>query len=115
MRADASVALRAVESGVRGTRVGPQLSFTLTTSRGMSLFVGGVQRLPDARSGIPAGRSALLGLRFEGRRYLARPEPAARSRPVLHFENGALLVDAGSLPTERAALRGDFTDWKPRS
>jgi hypothetical protein len=108
------VALRAVESGVRGTRVGPQLSLTLTTSRGMSLFVGGAQRLPDARSGIPAGRSALLGLRFEGRRVLARPDAAASGRPLLQLENGALIVDAGSLPADRAALRGDFTDWKPR-
>ncbi len=114
LRADASVALRAVESGVRGTRVGPQLSFTLTTSRGMSLFVGGAQRLPDARSGIPAGRSALLGLRFEGRRLFARPEATVRSRPSLEIESGALIVDAGSLAADRAALRGDFTDWKPR-
>ncbi len=115
LRADASVALRAVESGVRGTRVGPQLSFTLTTSRGMSLFVGGAQRLPDARSGIPAGRSALLGLRFEGRRVLARPEASLHSRPSLDVENGILIVDAGALAAGRAALRGDFTDWKPRA
>lgn len=114
LRADASVALRAVESGVRGTRVGPQLSLTLTTSRGMSLFVGGVQRLPDARSGIPAGRSALLGLRFEGRRLFARPDVTLRSRPMLQLENGALIVDAGTLAADHAALRGDFTEWKPR-
>ena len=115
VRADASIALRAVESGVQGTRVGPQLSLTLTTGRGMSLFVGGVQRLPDARSGIPGGRSALLGLRFDGRRILTRQSPAVPSSPSLHVENGMLLVDAGSITAGRAALRGDFTEWKPRA
>ncbi len=115
LRADASIALRAVESGVQGTRVGPQLSLTLTTGRGMSLFVGGVQRLPDARSGIPGGRSALLGLRFDGRRILARQPAAVRASPSLQVENGVLLVDAGAVSADRAALRGDFTEWKPRA
>ncbi len=115
LRADASLALRAVESGVRGTRIGPQLSFTLQTTRGLSLFVGGVQRLPDVRSGVPAGRSALLGLRVEGRRLLSTPARKANALPALRVENTALIVDAGPMPTYRVELRGDFTNWQLRT
>ena len=115
LRADASVALRAVESGVRGTRIGPQLSFTLQTTRGLSLFVGGVQRLPDVRSGVPAGRSALLGVRVEGRRLLSAPVRKANALPALRVENTSLIVDAGPMPTYRVELRGDFTEWKART
>jgi hypothetical protein len=115
LRADASVALRAVESGISGTRIGPQLSFTFTTSRGVSLFLGGTQRLPDVRSGLPSGRSALLGVRIEGRRLLSRPATAVGSRPVLRVENGALIVDVGTVAASYASLRGDFTEWKPRT
>ncbi len=115
LRADASLALRAVESGVRGTRIGPQLSFTLQTTRGLSLFVGGVQRLPDVRSGVPAGRSALLGLRVEGRRLLSAPARRTTALPALRVENTSLVIDAGPMPTYRVELRGDFTAWQPRT
>ena len=115
LRADASVALRAVEGGVRGTRIGPQFSFTLQTARGLSLFVGGVQRLPDVRSGVPAGRTALLGLRVEGRRLLSPPVRKATALPALRVEQASLVVDAGTAPSYRVELRGDFTEWKLRS
>ena len=114
LRTDASVAMRALQTGVRGTRVGPQLSFTFSTSRGISLFVGGAQRLPDVRSGIPSGRSALLGLRVGGARLIGRPETPRRVGPTLTVADGMLIVDAGTTLIARAALRGDFTDWKPR-
>ena len=114
LRTDASVAMRAVQTGVSGTRVGPQLSFTFSTSRGISLFVGGAQRLPDVRSGIPSGRSALLGLRVGGARLIGRPETPRRVGPTLTVADGMLIVDAGTTLIARAALRGDFTDWKPR-
>lgn len=116
LRADASLALRAAEGVVRGTRVGPQLSFTWQTARGISLFVGGVQRLPDVRAGIPSGRSALLGLRVEARRVLVRPRAVAASAPTLRIEKGILLLDTGTgQHASRAALRGDFTAWSPRT
>ena len=115
LRADASVALRAVQQGASGTRIGPQLSFTLQTARGVSLFVGGVQRLPDARAGIPSGRTALLGLRVEGRRLLSRPATAASASATLLVQNGQLIVDSGPGTAERVELRGDFTSWTPRS
>jgi hypothetical protein len=81
----------------------------------MSLFLGGAQRLPDARSGIPAGRSVLLGVRLEGRRLLSRAAGADGTRPHLRVENGVLVVDAGSLAAGQAQVRGDFTDWQPRA
>ena len=114
LRTDASVALRAMQQGVRGTRVGPQLSLTFSTARGISLFVGGTQRLPDVRAGIPSGRSALLGLRVGGARVFGRPEVVRRTGPILTVVNGTLIVDRGSASAERASVRGDFTDWQPR-
>ena len=114
LRTDASVALRALQQGVRGTRVGPQLSFTFSTSRGISLFVGGSQRLPDVRSGIPSGRSALFGLRVGGVRLLGRPDVPRSVGPTLNVVNGMLIVDAGMTPVTHATLRGDFTEWQPR-
>ncbi|MCC7055757.1 MAG: hypothetical protein IT355_20985 [Gemmatimonadaceae bacterium] len=115
LRADASVALRAVQQGATGTRVGPQLSFTLQTARGVSLFVGGVQRLPDVRAGIPSGRTALLGVRMEGRRLLVRPVPAATTAATLLVINGTLVIDSGPTDVEKVELRGDFTEWVPRT
>lgn len=114
LRADASLALRAVQQGGTGTRVGPQLSFTLQTARGVSLFVGGVQRLPDVRSGIPSGRSALLGVRVEGRRLLTRPGVPETAAPSLVVVNGVLMVESGTAPVDVVELRGDFTQWVPR-
>ena len=114
LRTDASVAMRVVERGVSGTRVGPQLSFTFATARGISLFVGGVQRLPDARAGIPSGRSALLGLRVSGTRVLTVPSASRRAGPTLRAVNGMLIVDAGTASAGRASLRGDFTEWQVR-
>ncbi len=114
LRTDASLALRMVERGVSGTRVGPQLSFTFQTARGISLFVGGAQRLPDARAGIPSGRTALLGMRLSGAQLLRRPVPARRSGPSLMIVNGVLMLDAGNASAERASLRGDFTEWQSR-
>ena len=114
LRTDASVAMRALQQGVRGTRVGPQLSFTFSTSRGISLFVGGTQRLPDVRSGIPSGRSALLGLRVGGVRLLGRPGVARIVGPALTVVGGMLILDPGITSVDRVALRGDFTEWKPR-
>lgn len=114
LRTDASLALRVVERGVSGSRAGPQLSFTFATARGISLFVGGTQRLPDARAGIPSGRSALLGLRVSGGRVLGRSDAARRSGPSLNLVNGALILDAGTTAAARASLRGDFTEWQPR-
>lgn len=114
LRADASVALRAVETGISGSRVGPQLAFTVQTSRGIALFAGGVQRLPDIRSGIPSGRSAVVGLRIEGRRALAAAPRATRAVPALRIEQAALVVDAGDAPTYQVEIRGDFTQWQPR-
>jgi hypothetical protein len=115
LRADASLALRAVESGISGARVGPQLAFTLQSARGISLFAGGMQRLPDVRSGIPSGRSAVLGLRIEGRRALTGASSGARAVPALRVEQTTLVVDAGDAPTRRVELRGDFTQWQPRT
>lgn len=115
LRADASVALRAVQLGASGTRVGPQLAFTLQAARGVSLFVGGVQRLPDVRSGIPAGRTALLGARVEGRRLLQGLKAPAPTGPVLNLSGTQLLIDVGTESAERVSLRGDFTEWKERS
>ncbi len=115
LRADASVALRAVESGINGTRVGPQLAFTLQTSRGVSLFAGGVQRLPDVRSGVPSGRTAVIGVRVEGRRVLAPAPRRTRTTPALRIEQTSLVVDAGNGGVKRVELRGDFTQWQPRS
>ena len=114
LRTDASVAMRALQQGVRGTRVGPQLSFTFSTSRGISLFVGGTQRLPDVRSGIPSGRSVLLGLRVGGVRLLGRPDVARNVGPTLTVVGGMLILDPGMTPVAQVALRGDFTEWKPR-
>jgi len=115
LRTDASVALRAVESGLRGARIGPQLAFTLQTTRGISLFAGGVQRLPDVRSGVPSGRSALIGMRIELRRAFSADRKPARTVPALRVEQKTLVVDAGVAATYRVELRGDFTDWQPRS
>jgi len=114
LRADASVALRAVESGISGPRIGPQLAFTLQTTRGISLFAGGVQRLPDVRSGIPSGRSAVVGLRIEGRRALVGAPRPTVAGPALRVEHSVLVIDAGEAPTQRVELRGDFTQWQPR-
>jgi len=114
LRTDASLALRMVERGVSGTRAGPQLSFTFQTSRGISLFVGGAERLPDARAGIPSGRTALLGMRLSGAQLLRRPAPARRSGPSLMIVNGVLMLDAENSTAARASLRGDFTDWQAR-
>jgi hypothetical protein len=114
LRTDASIALRAAESGVDGTRVGPQLSFTFATARGISLFVGGAQRLPDVRAGVPSGRSALLGLRVGGARLVSRPVAPGKAGPALHIVNGQLILDAGITAIARAALRGDFTEWQSR-
>lgn len=114
LRADASIALRAAEGAVRGTRVAPQLSFTWETTRGVSLFVGGAQRLPDVRTGIPSGRSVLLGMRVDARRTLARPRTVTTNAPTLHVENGMLLLNPGAVQATSAALRGDFTEWTPR-
>lgn len=114
LRTDASVAMRVVEHGVSGTRVGPQLSFTFATARGISLFVGGAQRLPDARTGIPSGRSALLGLRVSGTRLLTSPGVPRRAGPTLAAVNGMLILDAGINSVGRAALRGEFTEWQVR-
>lgn len=114
LRTDASIALRAMQHGVTGTRAGPQLSFTFSTTRGISIFAGGAQRLPDMRSGIPAGRSALLGLRVGGARLLSRTEAPRRTGPTLNVVNGMLILDPGVASTARASLRGDFTEWKPR-
>ena len=114
LRTDASVALRALQQGVSGTRAGPQLSFTFSTARGISIFAGGAQRLPDVRAGIPSGRSALLGLRVGGARLLSRADTPRRSGPTLIVVNGMLIIDAGSTPVSRASLRGEFTNWQPR-
>ena len=114
LRADASLALRAVERRVQGTRAGPQLAFTFATSRGISLFVGAAQRLPDVRAGIPSGRSALVGVRMSGARLVGRPAFQRGGGPSLRVINGALVLDAGNSGVGRAALRGDFTDWQPR-
>lgn len=114
LRTDASIALRVVERGVDGMRAGPQLSFTFATSRGISLFVGGAQRLPDVRAGIPSGRSALLGLRVGGTRLVTRPVAPGKAGPSLHIVNGALILDAGITAIARASLRGDFTEWQSR-
>ena len=114
LRADASVALRAVEGGFAGTRVGPQLAFTLQTARGVSLFAGAAQRLPDPRAGLPSGRSALFGVRVEGHRALIRMPIRDASLPALLIERGNLVVDAGSTQAGRVALRGDFTKWEAR-
>lgn len=115
LRADASLALRAAQGGVTGKRVGPQLAFTLQTSRGLSLFAGAAQRLPDVRSGVPSGRTAVLGVRLEGRRLLASSAKTTALFPALRIENSALLVDAGDGTTARVELRGDFTEWQTRS
>ncbi len=114
LRADASLALRAMQQGLTGLRVGPQLSFTFSTARGISLFVGGAQRLPDARSGIPSGRSALLGLRVGGARLLARTDSPRTTGPTLTVVDGVLILEPGSGGVSRAALRGDFTEWTSR-
>lgn len=114
LRADASVALRAAEGGFAGTRVGPQLAFTLQTARGVSLFAGAAQRLPDPRAGLPSGRSALFGVRVEGRRALVRLPARDAALPALRVEGGALVVDPGPTSAGRVALRGDFTKWEPR-
>lgn len=114
LRTDASLALRMVERGVRGTRVGPQLSFTFQTSRGISLFVGGAQRLPDVRAGIPSGRTALLGMRLSGAQVLRRPVAARKSGPSLMIVNGILMLEPGNSSVDRASLRGNFTDWQAR-
>lgn len=115
LRADASIALRATEGGISGTRFGPQLAFTLQTSRGLSLFVGGAQRLPDVRAGLPSGRSVLLGMRIEGRRPVSRPGLRTQGGPALLIERGTLMVDAGGAPVSRVELRGDFTKWVTRT
>jgi hypothetical protein len=115
LRTDASVSLRAAQRGLRGTRVGPQLSFTWATARGVSLFLGGVQRLPDIRSGVPSGRSALLGLRLEGTRIFSRASTRASGEPALLIIDGMLVIDAGIGSAARAAMRGDFTDWQVRT
>jgi hypothetical protein len=114
LRTDASLALRMVERGVTGTRIGPQLSFTVQMARGFSLFAGGAQRLPDARAGVPSGRTALLGMRLSGAQLLRRPAPVRRSGPSLMIVNGVLMLEAGNVSTERASLRGDFTEWQAR-
>ena len=114
LRTDASLAMRAMQQGLTGARLGPQLSFTFSTARGISLFVGGAQRLPDARSGIPSGRSALLGLRVGGARLLSRPDVSRTTGPTLTVVDGVLILDPGSAPVSRAALRGDFTEWTSR-
>jgi len=114
LRADASVALRVAEGAVRGTRVAPQLSFTWQSTRGVSLFIGGAQRLPDVRAGVPSGRSALFGMRMEGRRALARPRTVVTNAATLRIEKGLLLLDPGTLQAKRAELRGDFTEWTAR-
>jgi len=114
LRTDVSVALRAVQQGVRGTRFGPQLAFTVEAKRGVSLFVGGVQRLPDARTGIPAGRTALFGVRVEGRNLLSGATRALRQGTALRTVNGILVLDVGAGTPVRVDLRGDFTDWQPR-
>ncbi len=115
LRTDASVALRAMQQGVSGTRAGPQLSFTFSTARGISIFAGGAQRLPDVRAGIPSGRSALLGLRVGGARLLSRAEAPRRTGPTLTVVNDLLIIDAGTTSAARtASLRGEFTNWQPR-
>ncbi|MDZ7631121.1 MAG: hypothetical protein U5K74_07175 [Gemmatimonadaceae bacterium] len=114
LRADGSLALRLAERGMSGTRVGPQLSFTVETNRGIALFAGGVQRLPDVRSGVPSGRSALLGMRVSGTRVVTRPVAPRRRGPSLHVIGGTLILDAGPTFVARAALRGDFTEWQAR-
>lgn len=116
LRTDASVALRAMQQGVSGTRAGPQLSFTFSTARGISIFAGGAQRLPDVRAGIPSGRSALLGLRVGGARLLSRADAPRRIGPTLTVVNGLLIIDAGGPSLARtASLRGEFTNWQPRA
>lgn len=115
LRADASLALRAVQSGLSGTRVGPQVAFTLQSARGLSLFLGGAQRLPDARTGVPSGRSALFGVRVEGRRELARSATKRDPLPALRVESGTLVLETGSVAVARVELRGDFTDWQVRA
>ncbi|HYW49246.1 MAG TPA: hypothetical protein VE861_01500, partial [Gemmatimonadaceae bacterium] len=77
--------------------------------------VGGAQRLPDVRAGLPSGRSVLLGMRLEGRRALVRPGIRTSSSPALLIERGALVVDAGMAPVFRVELRGDFTKWASRT
>lgn len=114
LRTDASLALRAVERGVRGTRAGPQLAFTFATSRGFSVFIGAAQRLPDIRAGVPSGRSALVGVRMSGARLVTRPTSQRAGSPSLRIVNGVLVLDAGISNVDRASLRGDFTDWQPR-
>lgn len=115
LRADASVALRAVERGLRGARIAPQLGITMYTTRGISLFAGAVQRLPDVRSGIPSGRTALIGMRITGRRTLFAATRLSPAVPALRIERMMLLVDVGAAAAERVELRGDFTDWQPRA
>lgn len=114
LRADASVALRVAEGAVRGTRVAPQLSFTWQTTRGVSLFIGAAQRLPDARTSMPSGRTALLGMRMEGRRPFARPRSMATNAATLRIDKGLLLLDPGAVQATSAELRADFTEWAPR-
>ena len=115
LRADASVALRAVESGLRGARIGPQFGVTVHTTRGISLFAGAVQRLPDVRSGIPSGRTALIGMRLTGRHTLVFATKLAPAVPALRVERMMLIVDAGPAAAHRVELRGDFTSWQPRA
>ncbi len=115
LRTDASIALRAVQQGARGTTAGPQLAFTLQAARGIALFAGGVQRLPDIRSGVPAGRTALLGVRIEARRLLTAASSRTFTAPTLHIVRGTLQLDTGPAVVERVALRGDFTEWQPRA
>ncbi len=114
LRADASVAVRAIERGLKGTRAGPQVSLTFATMRGVSLFLGGVQRLPDVRSGLPSGRTALLGLRVEASRVFSRAAAPVSGTPALLSISGKLVLDAGKASITRAEMRGDFTDWQAR-
>jgi hypothetical protein len=115
LRADASVAIRAVERGVNGTRAAPQVGFTITAARGISLFAGGGQRLPDIRAGIPSGRNALLGVRVGGTRVVSGPSTRAPGGPALRIVDNVLVLDAGMPSIRQAALRGDFTEWQART
>jgi hypothetical protein len=114
IRTDASLALRAIQRGMHGDRVGAQLSLTFTTRAGLALFLGGVQRLPDLRAGIPAGKTALLGVRVSAARLVRASRTQPIAGPSLSVVNGRLVITVAGASASRAYLRGDFTDWQIR-
>jgi hypothetical protein len=114
LRTDASLSIRTVQRGIAGEQIGGQLALTFAARTGLSLFLGAVQRLPDIRTGIPSGRTALLGLRLTGARLLHVQTPQRAPGPTLEVIGGALLLTVDGSGATRASLRGDFTDWQVR-